>query len=76
LYLRLQGALRIDDLLVPEDRQLFGWPLLLTDVVALVDQVVLSKAKYVIGSGLSSVTGGVINMRAARGADPRTAVVT
>jgi hypothetical protein len=51
-YLRSQGALRIDDLLVPENRQLFGWPLLLTDVIALVDKAVL-------------VHGDVINMRAA-----------
>jgi len=74
-YLRSQGALRIDDLLVPEDRQLYGWPLLLTDVVALVDQAVLVNAVFLQATGLSSLTGGVINMRAARGADPRTAVV-
>jgi hypothetical protein len=74
-YLRSQGALRIDDLLVPEDRQLYGWPLLLTDVVALVDQAVLVNAVFLHATGLSSLTGGVINMRAVRGADPRTAVV-
>lgn len=74
-YLHSQGALRLDDLLTPEDRQLFGWPLLLTDVVALIDQAVLVHAEFLYATGLSSLTGGVINMRAARGADPRTAVV-
>lgn len=74
-YLHSQGALRIDDLLTPEDRQLFGWPMLLTDVVALIDQAALAHAEFFFATGLSSLTGGVINMRAARGADPRTAVV-
>jgi len=74
-YLHSQGALRIDDLLVPEDRQLFGWPLLLTDVVALVDQAVLVHAAFLHATGMSSLTGGAINMRAARGVDPRTTAV-
>jgi hypothetical protein len=67
--------LRIDDLLEPEDRQLFGWPLLLTDVIALIDQAVLVHAEFLYATGLSSLTGGTINMRAARGVDPRTAVL-
>jgi len=74
-YLHSHGALRIDDLLTPEDGQLFGWSLLLTDVVALVDQAVLVHAEFLYATGLSSLTGGTINMRAARGADPRTVVV-
>lgn len=74
-YLHSNGALRIDDLLMPEDGQLLGWPLLLTDVVALIDQAVLVHAEFLFATGLSSLTGGAINMRAARGADPRTAVI-
>jgi hypothetical protein len=70
-----QGALHIDDLLVPENQQLFGWPLLLMDDIALIDQAVLVYADFLYATGLNSLTRGVITMCAAQGADPRTVVV-
>ncbi|KZV61940.1 hypothetical protein PENSPDRAFT_270835 [Peniophora sp. CONT] len=69
------GALRLADLLTMDDQRELGWPLMLTDIRALVDQEVLARSAYFSGSALSSVAGGIINMRAARGADRRTAYV-
>jgi hypothetical protein len=74
-YSHSQGALCIDDLLVPEDQQLFGWPILLMDVIALVNQVVLVYADLLYATGLSSLTRGVISMGTAQGADSRIVVV-
>jgi hypothetical protein len=37
-YLREHKALLFEDLVEKEDRRAFGWPLLFTDVVALVEQ--------------------------------------
>jgi hypothetical protein len=37
-YLRENQALLFDDLVEQEDRRAFGWPLLFTDVTALVEQ--------------------------------------
>jgi hypothetical protein len=37
-YLREHKALLFDDLVEKEDRRAFGWPLLYTDVTALVEQ--------------------------------------
>ncbi|VDB91195.1 unnamed protein product [Peniophora sp. CBMAI 1063] len=69
------GALRLADLLTMDDQRELGWPLMLTDIRALVDQEVLARSAYFSGSALSSVAGGIINMRAARGADRRTAYI-
>ena len=66
------GALFIHDLLTVEDNREFGWPIMLTDVLAVVEQAILSKAYYFYAHAMSSVAGGAVNMRAARGADPRT----
>ncbi|TFY76959.1 hypothetical protein EWM64_g7055 [Hericium alpestre] len=66
------GAVFLNDLLTIEDRQEFGWPLLLTDVRALVEQAVLARSAYFYAHAMSSVAGGIMNMRAVRGADPRT----
>lgn len=74
-YLTDNGAVLIYDLLTMEDRHQFGWPLMLTDVLALVEQATLARAAYFYAHAMSSVAGGVINLRAARGADPRTALV-
>lgn len=74
-YLADNGAVLIDDLLTIEDRHQFGWSLMLTDVLALVEQATLARAAYFYAHAMSSVAGGVINLRAARGADPRTALV-
>ena len=53
----------------------FGWPLMLTDVLGLVEQAVLAQTDYFYAHAMSSFAGGTINMRAAAGLDPRTAVI-
>ncbi|KAG8216527.1 hypothetical protein J3R82DRAFT_6643 [Butyriboletus roseoflavus] len=74
-YLREQGAVLISDLLTKEDHREFGWPILLTDVLALVEQAVMSHAAYFYAHAFSSVAGGVMNLRAGLGKDPRTALL-
>ena len=74
-YIREHGAVLISDLLSPEDRRLVGWPLLVTDVLALLEQNVMSHAAYFYAHAMSSVAGGVINLRAAGGMDPRLALI-
>ncbi|KAF8266936.1 hypothetical protein EI94DRAFT_1802331 [Lactarius quietus] len=69
------GAVFMSDLLTKEDRQAFGWPLMLSDVRAIVEQQVLVHGAFFHGRGLSSFAGSVVNMRAARGADPRTTIL-
>ncbi|KAG2140587.1 hypothetical protein DEU56DRAFT_797543 [Suillus clintonianus] len=74
-YLRDQGAVLISDLLTIDDRRTFGWPLMLTDVLSLVEQATLAHASYFYAHAHSSVAGGVVNLRASHGADPRTALL-
>jgi hypothetical protein len=69
------GGVFLSDLLEMEDRQTFGWPLMLTDVRALVEQSLLAHSAYFYGHMLSSFAGRVENLRAARGADRRTAIL-
>lgn len=71
-YFTKNGAVLIHDLLTKEDRREFGWPLFLTDVLSLVEQAVLARAAYFVGHAMSSVSGGIVNLRAANGVDPRT----
>jgi hypothetical protein len=66
------GAVMMSDLLTKEDRRAFGWPLMITDVLALVEQALLVHSAFFYGHGLSSLAGVIANLRAARGADPRT----
>ena len=66
------GGVFLTDLLEVEDRRAFGWPLMLTDVRALVEQLVLAHSAYFYGHIISSYAGRIANIRAARGADPRT----
>lgn len=73
-YMRSQGAVVISDLLTPEDRRIVGWPLLLTDVLSQVEQVIASHGVFFSGHSMSSVAGGIANLRGARGFDPRTSV--
>ena len=70
--IRDAGAVLLSDLLTMEDRRDFGWPLMISDVRATVEQAVLFHSAYFYGHALSSLAGIVTNMRAARGADPRT----
>ncbi|KAL4073627.1 hypothetical protein J3A83DRAFT_4091128 [Scleroderma citrinum] len=72
-YLREQGAVLITDLITTDDRREFGWSIMLTDVLALLEQALLSHAAYFYAHAFSSVAGGVMNLRASAGADPRTA---
>ncbi|CAE6446175.1 unnamed protein product [Rhizoctonia solani] len=71
-YIRKNGGVLIFDLLTLEDRQEFGWPITITDVLAIIEQTVLSRSAYFHAHIMSSVAGGIVNMRAARGADRRT----
>lgn len=70
--IREAGAVLMMDLITMEDRRDFGWPLIITDVMALVEQAVLFHSAFFYGHGMSSLAGVITNMRAARGADPRT----
>jgi hypothetical protein len=70
--LAAEGAVFVSDLLTIEDRQAFGWPLMITDVVALVEQQVLVRSGYFYGHCMSSFAGVIVNTRAGLGVDPRT----
>ena len=74
-YLREQGAVLISDLLTKEDHREYGWPILVTDVLALVEQSIMSRAAYFYAHAFSSVAGGVMNLRGGLGKDPRTAML-
>jgi len=71
-YLANHGAILVSHLLTMEDRRAFGWSLMFEDVKGQVEQVLLSHGYYVYGHAMSSFAGGMINMRAAAGLDPRT----
>ncbi|KZP05671.1 hypothetical protein FIBSPDRAFT_923145 [Athelia psychrophila] len=74
-YLTEHGAVLVASLLTYEDRQDFGWGLVLTDILGLVEQAVLAKSTYFYAHALSSYAGGAVNMRAVAGLDPRTAII-
>jgi len=69
------GAIFFSDLITIDDRRAFGWPLMITDVRAIVEQGVLMHSAYFYGHALSSLAGMIMNMRGARGADPRTVLL-
>ncbi|KAF8266931.1 hypothetical protein EI94DRAFT_1583000 [Lactarius quietus] len=69
------GAVFISDLLTMEDRQSFGWPLMFMDLMAIVELQLLVRSGYFYGHCMSSFAGVVMNMRAGRGADPRTTLL-
>ncbi|KIO28547.1 hypothetical protein M407DRAFT_242977, partial [Tulasnella calospora MUT 4182] len=54
-YIRSNGGVLFADLITIEDRQKFGWPMMITDVIALVEQVVLSHSYYFYAHAMSSV---------------------
>ncbi|EJD55335.1 hypothetical protein AURDEDRAFT_140927 [Auricularia subglabra TFB-10046 SS5] len=74
-YLREHGAVLVQDLLTPQDRQNFGWPIIFTDILALVEQSLAARSDYFVGQAFSSVTGTVIELRAAKGKDPQTGLL-
>jgi len=69
------GAVFFSDLITIEDRRIFGWPLVITDVRAIVEQAALMHSAYFYGHAMSSLAGVVMNLRGARGADPRTVLL-
>ncbi|EIW85491.1 hypothetical protein CONPUDRAFT_80065 [Coniophora puteana RWD-64-598 SS2] len=74
-HLRDNGGVLAASLITPEDRRAFGWDLLVTDVLGLVEQALIGRSHYFYAHALSSVAGGAMNLRAAGGMDPRTAYV-
>ncbi|VDB87335.1 unnamed protein product [Peniophora sp. CBMAI 1063] len=72
-HFREKGAILLPDILSQDDLDELGWPLLLTDIRVVVEQELLARAAYFTGTHMSSVAGGVLNMRAAHGADRRAA---
>jgi len=73
--IREEGGVFLSDLLTIEDRRKYGWPLLLTDVRAVVEQSLLAHSAYFYGHLMSSYAGAIVNKRAGLGADRRTAVL-
>ena len=73
-HMRKQGAVLIQDLITEEDRQLVGWPLVFGDVSGQVEQLIASYGVFFSGHTMSSLAGGIANLRAARGFDPQTSV--
>lgn len=71
-YIRDHGGIVIGDLITDEDRQHFGWPIFMPDVLALVEHAVLVRSYYFYGQALNGVVGHVVNARTARGADERS----
>ena len=89
-YARYQGAVFISDLLYNPQfvsssscdslqetslRRLEDWPLLFTDVLSLLEQSVMARAGLFWAQWRSSVPGGVVNLRGARGMDVRTTIM-
>ncbi|TIB81590.1 hypothetical protein E3Q22_00934 [Wallemia mellicola] len=74
-YLRSQGGVLLSDILTPTDRDEIGPMGLFTDVLALLDQVIMSEGAYFYGHALSSVAGGVVNFRTAAGYDEKCTLV-
>jgi len=73
--IRKEGGVFLSDLLTMNDRRKYGWPLLLTDVRAVVEQSLLAHSAYFYGNLMSSFAGAIVNKRAGLGADRRTAVL-
>lgn len=73
--IRKERCVFLSDLLTIEDRRKFGWPLMLTDVRAVVEQSMLAHSAYFYGHLMSSFAGAIVNKRSGLGADRRTAVL-
>lgn len=69
------GAIFLSDLLTMDDRREFGWSIMITDVLALVEQQLLAHSSFFYAHAMSSLAGVITNLRAARGADPRTMIM-
>jgi len=73
--IRGAGGVLLSDLLTMEDRREIDWPLLFSDVCAIVEQHVLVHSAYFYGHISSSFAGWVENMRAAHGVDRQTTLL-
>lgn len=73
--IRDAGGVLLSELLEREDKLAFGWPLMFMDVRSLVEQALLAHSAYFYGHMLSAYSGRIENLRAARGADRRTALL-
>ncbi|KAK4051272.1 Cell division control protein 7 [Microbotryomycetes sp. JL221] len=62
-YFRSQGAILLTDLMTRQDAERLGWESSFTDLLALVEQHVLARSDFFVGSKMSSTTGGIINIR-------------
>ncbi|GJJ13798.1 hypothetical protein Clacol_008055 [Clathrus columnatus] len=74
-YIRKNGAITIYELLTDEDRRQIGWPLLFTDVLGIVEQRIAASSMFFYGPALSSLSGGVLNIRATMGLDSSSWIV-
>jgi hypothetical protein len=74
-YLRNHSTVLIYDLLTIEDRRAFGWPLIFTDVLGLVEQSLAAESAFFYGHAMSSFAGGVLNLRALHGMDYETSIL-
>lgn len=74
---RAKNATRFSDLIesTPQLRRLSGWPMMYTDVLALVEQEIMARSAFFFAYAYSSVSGGVVNLRSLRGMDPRTMIL-
>ncbi|GAA5844978.1 hypothetical protein JCM9279_000069 [Rhodotorula babjevae] len=66
-YYRSHGAVLLSDLLTPADAAQLGPAASYGDVLAVVEQQVLARSDYFVGSELSSTSGGAVNVRTALG---------
>ncbi|BGP37162.1 hypothetical protein JCM10450v2_001068 [Rhodotorula kratochvilovae] len=66
-YYRSHGAVLLSDLFTPQDAATLGWTASYSDVLAVVEQQVLARSDFFVGSELSSTSGGAINDRTALG---------
>jgi hypothetical protein len=73
--IRDAGGVLLSDLLTKEDRRELDWPLLFSDVRAIVEQHVLVRSAYFYGHISSSFAEWVEKMRAAHGVDRQTTLL-
>ncbi|KZV71332.1 hypothetical protein PENSPDRAFT_540994, partial [Peniophora sp. CONT] len=69
------GAVFMKDLLTQDDMRDFGWSLMITDYRAIVEQHLLAHSAFFYAHAMSSVAGGIVNMRGGAGADRHTSLL-
>ncbi|KAG8755718.1 hypothetical protein FRC14_003711 [Serendipita sp. 396] len=72
-YIREHKGVLFNDVVTMDDRRKFGWGLLFTDIISLAEQQIIGHgSSFFYAHAMSSVAGGIVNIRAANGADRRT----